>query len=88
MGSELTAAVLGFAAIGYWVDRSFESFPRGTATGAVLGIIGGMYNFLREALALSKAQQLAQEQTTKDRQTPQPTDQTHRPNDDQPDPDA
>lgn len=57
MGFELAAAILGFTAFGYWVDRSLNSFPRGTATGAVLGIIGGMYNFLRDALKLAKEQE-------------------------------
>jgi F0F1-type ATP synthase assembly protein I len=81
MGFELTAVVLGFAAIGYWVDRSFETFPRGTAIGAVLGIIGGMYNFLREALQLTREQVSKTPESKTESRTGQPdadeSDDTH-----------
>lgn len=49
MGVELLAAVAGFAFVGYWVDRHYETAPWGLVIGAVLGIIGGLYNFIREA---------------------------------------
>lgn len=100
MGTELAAAIIGFAAIGYWVDRGFESFPRGTAIGAVLGIIGGMYNFLRESLQLMREQASQHRPTPTHAEQPEqtaPLEKTARPqrtdellntDDDQPDADA
>jgi F0F1-type ATP synthase assembly protein I len=54
MGFELLAAVAGFAFVGYWVDRHYETAPWGLVIGAVLGIIGGLYNFIREATKATK----------------------------------
>lgn len=51
LGIELAAAFLGFALLGYWVDHHYETEPWGLLIGAVLGLIGGMYNMVREALA-------------------------------------
>ena len=55
MGFELAAAVVGMAAAGYWADHHFGTYPRWVMTGAILGIVGGFYNFIREALELIKA---------------------------------
>jgi len=71
LGFELVAAVVGFAAIGYWIDRATESYPRWTVIGAVLGIIGGLYNLIREALKLPST--LDNKYTPPD-QTSQPTE--------------
>jgi F0F1-type ATP synthase assembly protein I len=49
LGFELLAAIVGFAFLGYWIDRHYETAPWGVVIGAVLGIIGGLYNFIREA---------------------------------------
>jgi F0F1-type ATP synthase assembly protein I len=49
-GFELAAAVLGFTAIGFWVDRHYGSHPRGVLIGALLGLVGGLYNLVRESL--------------------------------------
>lgn len=54
MGIELAAAVIGLTLAGYWVDYHFQTAPRGVLVGAVLGIVGGLYNFLREAIKLSR----------------------------------
>ena len=53
-GFELAAAVGGFAVIGHLVDRSRGSHPKGLLIGAVLGLIGGMYNLIRSFLAASR----------------------------------
>jgi F0F1-type ATP synthase assembly protein I len=50
IGFELAAAVGGFLFIGYLWDRHFGSRPWGTLIGAVLGLIGGMYNLIRQTL--------------------------------------
>lgn len=50
LGTEFAAAVLGLTLAGYWLDRHYGWSPWGTLTGAVIGLVGGMYNLLREAL--------------------------------------
>ena len=54
IGFELVAAVGGFMLAGYWWDRHFGSRPWGMLTGAVLGLIGGMYNMIRQSLSAFK----------------------------------
>jgi Putative F0F1-ATPase subunit Ca2+/Mg2+ transporter len=49
-GFELAAAVLGFALVGRWLGGKFDSALLGTAIGGILGIVGGMYNLIRQAL--------------------------------------
>ncbi|MGE0479170.1 MAG: AtpZ/AtpI family protein [Phycisphaerae bacterium] len=56
MGGELAGAIIGLTLFGYWVDWKFGTAPVGVATGAILGIIGGMYNFLRRAIRLTQRQ--------------------------------
>lgn len=54
LGLELVGAIVGFALIGYWVDRRFSTGPWGVLSGVGLGILGGMYNVIRESLRASK----------------------------------
>lgn len=54
IGFELVAAVGGLTLIGYWWDRHFGSRPWGLLTGAILGLIGGMYNMIRQSLSAFK----------------------------------
>jgi ATP synthase protein I len=54
IGFELAAAVAGFMLIGYWWDRYFGTNPWGLLTGAALGLIGGMYNMIRQSLVAFK----------------------------------
>jgi F0F1-type ATP synthase assembly protein I len=54
IGMELAAAVLGLTLVGYWVDRHFGTAPWAVVIGAVVGLLGGMYNFLRQALGAVK----------------------------------
>src|SRR5262245_27543802 len=50
-GFELAAAVAGFTLIGWWIDRRFGT-SWGAVTGAILGIVGGLYNFIRQSLEI------------------------------------
>jgi F0F1-type ATP synthase assembly protein I len=50
LGIELAAAVAGFSLLGYWIDRHYETDPWGILICFALGLIGGMYNFLRSAI--------------------------------------
>jgi F0F1-type ATP synthase assembly protein I len=50
MGLEFAGAALLVAGLGFYIDYQFGTLPWGTVTGLVLGVIGGMYRFLREAM--------------------------------------
>jgi len=50
LGMELAASVAVLTLLGWWVDRHFGSAPWGVLTGALIGIVGGMYNLVRQAL--------------------------------------
>jgi ATP synthase protein I len=50
LGTEFAAAVLGLTLLGWWIDRHFGTTPWAEIIGAVVGLVGGMYNLLREAL--------------------------------------
>jgi len=54
VGLEFAAAVAGFALVGWWVDRRWNTSPWGLLIGAALGLIGGTYNLIRESLAAFK----------------------------------
>lgn len=54
IGFELVAAVGGFILVGYWWDRHFGTGPWGIVVGAVLGLVGGMYNLIRKSLVASR----------------------------------
>jgi F0F1-type ATP synthase assembly protein I len=54
IGIEFAAAVAGFTLVGWWVDRHWNCGPWGLLIGAVLGLAGGMYNMIREALGAFK----------------------------------
>jgi len=51
VGLELAGATAGLALIGYWVDGRFGTRPWGTVIGVVVGLVGGLYNLVRESLA-------------------------------------
>lgn len=55
IGFELAAAVGGFTFLGYLWDRHFGSSPWGTLVGAILGLIGGMYNLIRQSLLATRS---------------------------------
>lgn len=54
-GFDLAIVVCGFTAVGWWLDRKYGWSPWGTLTGAILGIVGGLANFLREARSLMRS---------------------------------
>lgn len=49
IGLELAAAVAGGALLGLWIDRHYGSAPWGAVIGGLVGIVGGLYNFVRQA---------------------------------------
>ena len=54
-GLDLAIVAGGFTAIGWWLDRHYGWYPWGTLIGALVGIVGGLTNFLREALAAGQS---------------------------------
>lgn len=63
LGFELAAAIGGFALIGYWIGRHYGNPKAGVAVGAVLGIVGGMYNLVRASLIAFREAGANQEKT-------------------------
>jgi len=49
IGVEFAAAVAGFTLLGWWIDGHYGTGPWGLVVGAALGLVGGMYNLIREA---------------------------------------
>ncbi len=56
LGVELAGAIIGLTLLGLWIDHHFGTGRTATLVGAAIGIVGGLYNFLRQALELSKTQ--------------------------------
>ena len=54
IGFELVAAVAGFTLLGYWWDLHKGTSPWGILIGVVLGLVGGMYNLIRQSLIASR----------------------------------
>ena len=50
VGLELAGATAGFALLGYWLDRRFGTEPWGLIAGLILGLVGGLYNLVKESL--------------------------------------
>lgn len=53
LGLELAGAIVGLTLAGVWVDHTFGTGPTGVIVGASLGVVGGLYNFIRAALRMS-----------------------------------
>jgi len=68
IGFELVAAVAGFTVAGYFWDRYFGSAHWGVLTGAVLGMIGGMYNLIRQSLLATRGSGRGTKTTNGDRE--------------------
>jgi len=51
LGFELAASIAGGAGIGWWIDRQLGSAPKALITLSIVGIVGGLYNLIRAALA-------------------------------------
>ena len=64
MGVEFAAAVGGFTLVGYWIGSRYGKELTGVLIGALLGIVGGGYNLIREALqATEEAKRVDEDRT-------------------------
>jgi ATP synthase protein I len=50
VGLELAGATAGLALVGYWIDRHYGTSPWGILGGVIVGLVGGLYNLVRESL--------------------------------------
>lgn len=57
LGMELAAAVIGATLLGFWIDRRFATEPWGVVIGALVGIVGGLYNFVHQASRAAQSTQ-------------------------------
>lgn len=53
LGFELAASIAGGALIGWWIDRQLGSAPKALIALSAIGIVGGLYNLIRQALRAS-----------------------------------
>lgn len=51
VGLELAGATAGLALLGSWIDRRLGTSPWGIVGGVFIGIVGGLYNLVKESLA-------------------------------------
>lgn len=56
MGMELAGGIAGFLLLGWWIGRQFGRERAGMIVGAVIGCVGGMYNFIRRAIEMERQQ--------------------------------
>ncbi len=54
IGFEFGSAVIGFTLVGYWIGSHYAHEQAGVLIGAGLGIVGGGYNLIRQALTETK----------------------------------
>ena len=64
VGLEVAGAAAGCALLGYWIDGRFGTSPWGMVVGVVVGLVGGLYNLVRESL------QAVREARTEDEMSP------------------
>jgi F0F1-type ATP synthase assembly protein I len=50
LGMELAGAIIGGCLLGYWLDRRFGTAPRWLMVCTLIGVVGGLYNLVRQAL--------------------------------------
>jgi F0F1-type ATP synthase assembly protein I len=55
LGMELFASVAGFGLIGWFIDSKAGTQPTWLLVFLLLGVVGGMYNFIRAVMKVSKA---------------------------------
>ena len=67
IGLQLAGGVAGCALGGYWIDRHYGSQPWGLVVGLALGIGGGLYNLVNEALQGSREAEREDEAARRDR---------------------
>lgn len=68
IGLELAASVVVLALLGWWVDHHFGTAPWGVLTGALIGLVGGMYSMVRAALEATRSPETTKSPETETRE--------------------
>ena len=66
VGLELAGATAGLALVGYWIDGRYGTGPWGLLGGFGIGIVGGLYNLVRESLQALREAKTEDATATKD----------------------
>jgi F0F1-type ATP synthase assembly protein I len=66
VGLELAGAIGGLALVGYWIDGHYGTSPWGILGGVVIGMVGGLYNLVRESLDAVREARVDDEIASKD----------------------
>ena len=66
VGIELAGATAGLALVGYWIDGRFGSAPWGIIGGVVIGLVGGLYNLVRESLQAVKEAKVEDDESARE----------------------
>lgn len=54
LGLELAGAIVVLALVGLWVDYRWQTGPWGVLVGVLFGAVGGLYLFIKDALAANR----------------------------------
>jgi F0F1-type ATP synthase assembly protein I len=66
MGVELAVAIVGFCLLGIWIDYRYKTKPWGLLICSFLGVVGGMYNLIRQALQAVRDQPVDEHAESRD----------------------
>ena len=69
MGLELGGSVAGCCLIGWYIDHKYET-RYGLLIGACLGIVGGLYNFIKQSLVITQREQSRSNESADDMDGP------------------
>lgn len=79
LGMEFVAALVGAGLLGWLIDYWAGTFPRWTIVGVLLGLLGGGYNFFKQALQASReANEAFQREHPSRRDSPRSTESDRR----------
>jgi len=80
MGLELAAALVGLTLLGLWVDAHFGTRPYALLVGAGIGVVGGLYNLIRQALQMQRDSRQAMPFPSSERGPPDDEHEAESPN--------
>lgn len=64
IGIQLVVTIVGFGALGWWLDGQFDTNPWLLLAGVIFGATGGMISFIRTALRAGNGSRKRKEDNT------------------------